>query len=174
MIVSMETVTFFTERIIVPSKLDDVCTATRNIPSRNLICNIIIALLLCGHFDALFFLIVPPWRLLSRLIAAFFVSGGRFFRRISLRVDHLTLQPCHVTRDSHRSLSIRFRIASKSSRLMATSANWNVTYRERRTTFAPILIAFSRKVVSDQCFIFCGRARRGPRARPQLNTLCLY
>ncbi len=34
---------------------------------------------------------------------------------------------------------------------MATSAIWNVTYLPCLTTFAPILISFSRSVVSDQC-----------------------
>ena len=35
------------------------------------------------------------------------------------------------------------------SRDTATSAIWNVTYRPCLTTFAPILISFSRRLVSD-------------------------
>jgi hypothetical protein len=31
----------------------------------------------------------------------------------------------------------------------ATSASWNVTYRPWLTTLAPILISFSRRLVSD-------------------------
>jgi len=46
---------------------------------------------------------------------------------------------------------IRPRISRKSSLGTATSAIWNTTYRECLTTLAPILISFSRKVVSDQC-----------------------
>jgi len=42
----------------------------------------------------------------------------------------------------------------------ATSANCNVIYRACRVTFAPILISFSRKVVSVQCFTSRGNAKR--------------
>ena len=49
-----------------------------------------------------------------------------------------------------RRSSIRLRIFRNSSLGTATSANWNVTYRPCRTTFAPILISFSRSVVIDQ------------------------
>ena len=38
-------------------------------------------------------------------------------------------------------------------------ASWNVTYFECRVTFAPILISFSRSVVSDQCRTGFGKAK---------------
>ncbi len=50
-----------------------------------------------------------------------------------------------------RSRSIRPRMAANSSRGTATSATWNITYRACRTTLAPILMSFSRSVVSVQC-----------------------
>ena len=46
---------------------------------------------------------------------------------------------------------MRSRMAANRSRGTATSASWNVTYLACRTTFAPILISFSRSVVNDQC-----------------------
>ena len=46
-------------------------------------------------------------------------------------------------------LAIRLRIATNKFRVTATSANWNITYRECRVTFAPILTSFSHSVVSD-------------------------
>ncbi len=57
-------------------------------------------------------------------------------------------------------LAIRLRIAENKFRVTATSANWNVTYRECRVTLAPILTSFSRNVVSDQCFTSQDKARR--------------
>jgi len=45
---------------------------------------------------------------------------------------------------------IRFRIAANNARGTATSANWKATYFECCVTFAPILISFSRRVVSVQ------------------------
>jgi len=51
----------------------------------------------------------------------------------------------------NRSRPIRSRIARNNARGIATSAIWNVTCREWRTTFAPILISFSFNVVSVQC-----------------------
>ena len=52
-----------------------------------------------------------------------------------------------------RSRSMRFRIAANSFRGTATSAIWKMTYLEWATTFAPILISFSRSVVSVQLLI---------------------
>ena len=49
-----------------------------------------------------------------------------------------------------RSRRIRSRIATNSRRGTATSAIWKITYRACVTTFAPILMSFSRSVVSDQ------------------------
>jgi hypothetical protein len=49
---------------------------------------------------------------------------------------------------------------------MATSASWKMTLRLWRTTLAPILISFSRKVVNDQCSTASGNAsvrRKLPR-----------
>jgi hypothetical protein len=42
--------------------------------------------------------------------------------------------------------------------VMATSAIWNATYRPWLTTFAPILISFSLRVVIDQSLIGSGVA----------------
>jgi hypothetical protein len=56
-----------------------------------------------------------------------------------------------AARGPGRSTSIRRRISAKSCLGMATSASWKVTLRLWRTTLAPILISFSRKVVNDQC-----------------------
>ena len=44
-------------------------------------------------------------------------------------------------------LAIRSRIAENKFRVTATSANWNVTYRECRVTLAPILT--SQETVPD-------------------------
>jgi hypothetical protein len=50
----------------------------------------------------------------------------------------------------NRSHPILSRIVRNNSRGIATSAIWKITCREWRTTFAPILIGFSRNVVSVQ------------------------
>ena len=55
--------------------------------------------------------------------------------------------------DSAASRLIRSRIARYSRHETATSAIWNVTYLACRTTLAPILINFSRKVVIVHVFI---------------------
>jgi len=66
--------------------------------------------------------------------------------------------------DSAASRLIRSRIARYSRHETATSAIWNVTYLVCRTTLAPILISFSRKVfieltIGDQtCIARDGRA----------------
>ncbi len=41
-----------------------------------------------------------------------------------------------------------------------TSAIWKMTYLACETTFAPILMSFSRSVVGDQCFALGGSASR--------------
>ena len=64
----------------------------------------------------------------------------------------------HVGAGFGRRPSISRRISANSRRGIATSAIWNVTYRPCRTTLAPILISFSRKVVSDQCSTSLGGA----------------
>jgi hypothetical protein len=55
---------------------------------------------------------------------------------------------------------IRSRISRKSVLGTTTSAIWNTTYRECLTTLAPILISFSRSVLSDHIFTDLGNARR--------------
>ncbi len=54
-----------------------------------------------------------------------------------------------------RNSSTSRRISRNRFRGTATSANWNVTYRPWRTTLAPILISFSRKLVCDQGSTYC-------------------
>ena len=65
---------------------------------------------------------------------------------------------------SHGSVSrvIRARICSNSAFGTATSANWKVTYRACRTIRAPVLMRFSRNVVSDQCFTRLGSTSSTP------------
>jgi hypothetical protein len=58
------------------------------------------------------------------------------------------------------SRAMRSRIAANKFRVTATSASWNVTYFECRVTFAPVLMSFSRSVVSDQCRTGFGNASR--------------
>ena len=72
-----------------------------------------------------------------------------------------------------RSRRIRSRIAPNNRFGTATSAIWKTTYRECATTFAPILMSFSRNVVSDQCFTAGGRAsrrRKLPRLYASTNS----
>jgi ABC-type transport system substrate-binding protein len=73
----------------------------------------------------------------------------------------------------NRSRRIRSRIARNNRFGTATSAIWNTTYRECATTLAPILMSFSRSVVSDQCFTAGGRAsrrRKLPRLYARANS----
>ena len=65
-----------------------------------------------------------------------------------------------------RKRSIAHRMAWNNLRGTATSASWKVTRRAWRTTFAPILINFSRVVVRVQRLISRGRTscrRKFPR-----------
>jgi hypothetical protein len=61
---------------------------------------------------------------------------------------------------------MRLRIAANKFRVTATSASWNVKYFACRVTLAPILIRFSRSVVSDQCRIGFGKASRRRKLPP--------
>ncbi len=68
---------------------------------------------------------------------------------------------------------MRSRIAANKSRGTATSTIWNITYFACRTTFAPILISFSRSVVNDPCFTDLGsanRRRKFPRFYASANS----
>jgi len=47
---------------------------------------------------------------------------------------------------------MRSRMAANRRRGIATSAVWKNTYRACAMTFAPILMSFSRSVVSAPCF----------------------
>ena len=55
----------------------------------------------------------------------------------------------HAGAGGARSRAISDRISWNICRGTATSAIWKVTYRPWLTTLAPILISFSRKLVSD-------------------------
>ena len=55
---------------------------------------------------------------------------------------------------------IRTRICRKSTLDTMTSAIWNTTYLECLTTLAPILISFSRSVLSDHFFTGSGNTNR--------------
>ncbi len=71
---------------------------------------------------------------------------------------------------SHPILS---RIVRNNSRETATSAIWKITCRAWRTTFAPILISFSRSVVSVQCRTACGSTacrRKLPKLYASTNS----
>ena len=67
---------------------------------------------------------------------------------IPLRLLSLFLHPDNTVANLRR--SIAFRMSRNNSRGIATSAIWKTIFREWRTTFAPILISFSRNVVSVQ------------------------
>ncbi len=69
---------------------------------------------------------------------------------------------------SAASRRIRSRITANSRRGTATSAIWNTTYRACVTTFAPILMSFSRSVVSDQCF--AGHRECGVKCQQAVNV----
>ena len=56
----------------------------------------------------------------------------------------------HVGAVFGRRPSISCRISANNRRGIAISASWNVTYRPCRTTLAPILISFSRRMVSGR------------------------
>ncbi len=62
--------------------------------------------------------------------------------------DMFGLHPDVVVADLSR--PIPSKMARNNSRGTATSAIWKTIFREWRTTFAPILISFSRNVVNVQ------------------------
>ena len=63
-------------------------------------------------------------------------------------MNRVHFQPVAVV--ANLKLSIFSRIARNNFRGTATSAIWKITCRECCTTFAPILMSFSRNVVNDQ------------------------
>ena len=63
----------------------------------------------------------------------------------------------------HRNSSVRDNILANNLLSIATSAIRNVTYLLCLTIFAPILISFTRRLRSGQCFIFHGRTKRPVR-----------
>jgi hypothetical protein len=67
---------------------------------------------------------------------------------VFMRLLSLFLHPDNTV--ANRSRPILSRMARNNSRGIATSAIWKITFREWRTTFAPILINFSRNVVNVQ------------------------
>jgi hypothetical protein len=67
---------------------------------------------------------------------------------VFMRVLSLFLHPDIA--DDNLSRPIRSKMARNNSRGTATSAIWKMIFREWRTTFAPILISFSRNVVNVQ------------------------
>ncbi len=79
---------------------------------------------------------------------------------------------------------IRSRISAKSALDTTTSAIWNTMYRESLITLAPILISFSRSVLSDHVLTDLGKDLRGrtpfsclsfgrPVAGPFAQRVCL-
>ncbi len=73
----------------------------------------------------------------------------RQFTRIDWCFHALFIQPPARTVGRKRSMAVR--MVRNNSRGTATSAIWKTTCRECRTTLAPILINFSRRVVNVQC-----------------------
>jgi len=67
---------------------------------------------------------------------------------VLLRLLSLFLHPATPVGNLRRSIASR--MALNNSRGTATSAIWKIICREWRTTFAPILISFSRNVVNVQ------------------------
>jgi len=87
----------------------------------------------------------PPWA----REAAFPRPGGRPPPLTPCVSGDSRSTPRHLnTTDGSLSRRIRSKIARNSPRGMATSAIWKTTYRECATTFAPILMSFSRSVSS--------------------------
>ena len=66
----------------------------------------------------------------------------------------------HPVSGASRNRSIRLSMVWNIFLGMATSAIWEVIYLAWWTTFAPILMSFSRKELSIQCFTFGGRINR--------------
>ena len=64
-----------------------------------------------------------------------------------------------------RRSAIKPRTCANRARDTATSASWNVTYRPCRTTLAPILTSFSRRVDRDYFTSAVGTRRKSPNAR---------
>ena len=89
------------------------------------------------------------------LMAVVFVIEAHVSRSFPLDDDRRMVQ---AGAGGARSRAIRHRIYPNIRRDTATSAIWNVTLRPWLTIFAPILISFSRSVVSDQCAMVRGRA----------------
>ena len=106
-----------------------------------------------------YFLVRTPCPLLSRSVLSAFVFPITPFQTVVktplpwfsvflCKSFHLFLYP--DADDGILRLSIALRMSRNNSRGTATSAIWKITCRECRTTFAPILISFSRNVVNDQ------------------------
>ena len=72
-----------------------------------------------------------------------------WFPLFSCESFHFLLHP--VAAAGNLSRPIPSRMARNNSLGTATSAIWKTTFWEWHTTFAPILISFSRNVVNDQC-----------------------
>src|SRR5215213_10948956 len=95
-----------------------------------------------------------------------FPSGEREIGWFCLHQDaafllsSITFDPCaaHASAGGARNRAISDRISANSRRGTATSASWNVTYRPWRMTLAPILISFSRRLVSDHLSTVLGIA----------------
>src|SRR3954471_6898692 len=64
-------------------------------------------------------------------------------------LPHLLPLSLYAGAGGARSRAISDRISANDRRGTATSASWNGTYRPGLTTFAPILISFSRRLVID-------------------------
>src|SRR6516225_10943575 len=64
-------------------------------------------------------------------------------------LPHFMPLAAHAGVGGARSRAISDRMSANICRDTATSAIWNVMYRPWLTTFAPILISFSRRLVSD-------------------------
>jgi len=106
---------------------------------------------LCSHPMARFWRSARDWKAIRSLCPP--------SRHTSLVVfTWPSIFPAYAGAGLRRRSSIRLRIFRNSSLGTATSANWNVTYRPCRTTFAPILTSFSRSVVNDQCSTSFGKA----------------
>ena len=65
--------------------------------------------------------------------------------RVNVELIDLAFQVAALVKVSNRILRVRM---ANYWPVTATSANWNVTYLECRTTFAPILTSFSRSIVT--------------------------
>jgi hypothetical protein len=113
-----------------------------------------------------------PWareRRLGRLGAVFGRSGTHLTGQVV--VVHRFRRSCQERGGLGRKRSIRRRILANGARGIATSANWNTTWRPWRTIRAPIKTSFRHRVVSRQYSAAWRRTNSALGSRPAYRGL---